>query len=911
MISFAVLAAAVSDAERHLREGDWMGARKIYRSLLVDGLLGVGPSNRELIAERLADIAVTLGEYQEAVDWYKALFHDIKAKGEWTRADVVLLKCVHIELTEERLDDAIALLRGIETRTGPLESIEFNPTGLARWEAGVSWDGNQRPFALAHFYLEGGRILAALGQYSEAIAGFRRGLDHCAGVAELAPASTAVRLSIAAALMERGDLAAAREELLQVTPDGSLPASPATLVGFREIMAKLHLLQGNFASAESELSSVIEVCRALGAVRGAARAAINLAQLQVILNRIPEALANLDAASTLDVNEMRGRIARIRELARNRAGGALGDEPLALPVLSMQSMRGNGVAVCPASGETDAAISDASRPLSYLALYEMREMEVLAKLSSGQGDFARSAFGFLSSEFWSAGSTLIRARLRVLEAALAYDRGAFRDAETLLRVARDELLRAGLRPELYQCGRMLALCQDKLGFPAAHVLELREENDALLDEISHSLGPEERALYLIDKWSARETVLGREIDEFAQQQANATSAAGWRRLRLEYQLLVRLNFLINRISDLRYSDGVHQARRKPLWRRLLLQTPVRSEIGFLLLPNCTVAWEARWLSLRCRITPTPRLRIRELVAAWQRDAPALDARSHNRANRALRELGESLGVFELFSELGKRVNHVTFYPDDQLVGLPFAALPLSKEPDAPRVGIKWGISVAFPECGAVSKRVRVRVAAVAGVPRARGFRSLQDLPAQNEVLCQWLKSRGIAPKLLLDSQVTRQRLLEVLRDSQLFHFGGHGVLSLDNPELSGLVLPEPDSEGQILSLRDIVSVPLQDVEHATIAACWAADGFVFPGGRTVGFTRLLIGAGVGSVLAPLWEIDDKLSGIFLQKFYDELPGKSRGEALRLARQHLIGKGYTEPFWWAGFQLYGDHERLLV
>jgi tetratricopeptide (TPR) repeat protein len=911
--SFAGLTAAVSEAEQHLRAGDWRSAQHIYRSLLIGGLAEAGSSNRELLAERLADIAVTLGDFKEAADWYNALFHDLNTEGEWTRADIVLLKRIHIALSEERLDNALVMLRGLEARIGPLQSIEFSPTGLIGWEARVLWDGSARPFALANFYLEGGRILGALGQYSEAIVAFRRGLEHCAGVPELDSASAAVRLSVAAALVERGDLAVAREELLQVTPDGSLPAPPAILVGFREISAKLDLLQGNFASAEFELSSVVEVCRALGAVRGAARAAINLAELQVILNRIPEANANLEAASALGVGDMGGRIARIRELARNRAGAALGGEPLALPVLSMQSLRGNVVAAAePVSGESAAAIIDGSRPTSYLAFYEMREMEVLAKLAAGQGEFARSSFGFLVSDFGSAGSMLIRTRLRVLEAVLEYDRAAFRTAETLLRVARDELRRAGLRPELYQCGRLLALCQEKLGFPATHVLQLREENDALLDEISHSLGPEERDLYLLDKWSARETVLGREIDEFAQLQADAGAAMGWRRLSLEYRILVRLNTLINRVSDLRRSGEVSSDQSKPLWRRLLMQTPARSEIGFLLLPNCTMTWQAGWLSLRCRITPTPRLRIRELVAAWQRDAPAPDPRSRNRAVRTSRELAASLGVFELFGGVGKRVRHVTFYPDDQLFGFPFAALPLSKELDAPCAGTQWATSVAFPERGAtVRSRVRVRVAAVAGVPQATGFRALPDLPAQNKLLCQWLKSRGIAPEVLLESQVTRKRLLEVLRNCQLFHYGGHGVLSLDNPELSGLVLAERDSDGQLLSLRDIISVPLRDVEHATVAACWAADGFAFPGGRTVGFTRLLIGAGVGSVLAPLWEIDDRLAGMFLQKFYQELPGKSRGEALRLARQHLIKKGYTEPFWWAGFQLYGDHGPLLV
>ncbi len=910
--TFADLTFAITEAERLARLGDWRAARDRYESLLAADHAGEDPFNRLLIAERVADIGVTLGDYAEAGKLYEALTLDYGARQDWTRADIALLKRVHIALSEERLADAVLLLRAIEARTGPLEALSFSGAGVETWEAKLPWTGSERPLALAQFYLEGGRILAATGIYSEAMEGFRRGLAHCTKAPELVQASLALRLAIAACRMERGDPDGAREELAQVTEDGSLSAAPGVSALYREISAKLHLLQGNLAAAEAELSSVLRLCRSLGAVRGSARAALNLAELQVMLNRIPEAMANLDAASALDGGDMRGRIARVREWARNRSGGALGEEWLALPVLSMQFGRGMA-GTARADVIVESSQSDKSRPLSYLAFYEVREMDFLARLTAGHRESAGPALRRMHEDFDGADSLLIRARLRVLAAALAAEAGDYRSAETLLQVSREEFRGMWLRPELYQCGRMLALCQEKLGFPMDRVRALGLENDALLDDIAHSLGPEDRALYLVDKWSTRETVLGREIDELAHLRAIAAESKGLRKAWLAYRSLARLNALINRIAEVRASGPENAAARQPLWRRLL-RSPGTAEIGFVPLPNCTLTWAAGWLHLRCRITAAPRIRIRELVAAWQRDAPAEDPRSRNRTARTSRELAKCLGLFELFGGLGTRVRHLTFCPDDQLNGFPFAALPVSEEPGAPYAGIRWSTSVAFPERRiSVRRPARVRSATVAGVAEAQGYKPLPDVPAQSAAIRQWLGSRGVRTEMLPglgNTQVTRQALLEALRGSQLFHYGGHGLLRLDRPELSGLVLTEPDAEGQVLSLGDIVSVPLRRMEHATIAACWAADSFVLPG-RTVGFTKLLIDAGAGSVLAPLWEIDDRISGLLLQSFYMALPGKSRGEALRCAREYVIAKGYTNPFWWAGFQLYGQHGRMRI
>ena len=114
-----------------------------------------------------------------------------------------------------------------------------------------------------------------------------------------------------------------------------------------------------------------------------------------------------------------------------------------------------------------------------------------------------------------------------------------------------------------------------------------------------------------------------------------------------------------------------------------------------------------------------------------------------------------------------------------------------------------------------------------------------------------------------------------------------------------------------MTLLDLISRPLQKLRHATLAACWSADGYAFPGGYNVSFPQLLGKAGVASVLAPLWEVEDRVLSDFLTAFYSALPSASRAEALRLAQQYVISRGHASPYWWAGFQLYGESGRLRV
>jgi CHAT domain-containing protein len=164
--------------------------------------------------------------------------------------------------------------------------------------------------------------------------------------------------------------------------------------------------------------------------------------------------------------------------------------------------------------------------------------------------------------------------------------------------------------------------------------------------------------------------------------------------------------------------------------------------------------------------------------------------------------------------------------------------------------------------------------------------------------------------------------------------------------LAGANLPPPIdagglplSEDGILTAEEISGLDLRHMEMITLSACETGLGDVAAGQGVFGLQRVLHQAGVRSVVASLWKVDDEATKEFMKQFYTNLWTKKMGKAaaLRGAQQWMLNnsealqaagvKGVsrgkvrkinfqvrpesaeedrkTHPFFWAAFQLSGD------
>jgi CHAT domain-containing protein/tetratricopeptide (TPR) repeat protein len=152
----------------------------------------------------------------------------------------------------------------------------------------------------------------------------------------------------------------------------------------------------------------------------------------------------------------------------------------------------------------------------------------------------------------------------------------------------------------------------------------------------------------------------------------------------------------------------------------------------------------------------------------------------------------------------------------------------------------------------------------------------------------------------LDEQVTIGRLREEAGRHRIIHLATHGLFRSDNPSFSALKL----ADGW-LSLPEIATLPLSNVELVTLSACETGVSHVAAGDELISLSRAFFAAGPTSLVVSLWTVDDHAAATLMEQFYLNLrAGQSKSAALRQA-QLVIREQYPHPYFWAPFVLLGQ------
>ena len=153
---------------------------------------------------------------------------------------------------------------------------------------------------------------------------------------------------------------------------------------------------------------------------------------------------------------------------------------------------------------------------------------------------------------------------------------------------------------------------------------------------------------------------------------------------------------------------------------------------------------------------------------------------------------------------------------------------------------------------------------------------------------------------------------------KIVHLATHGVVDVENPELSGIVLSMISRDGKsrdgLLQLHDIYNMNLSNTQLVVLSACETALGKEVRGEGLVGLSRGFIYAGASSVVATLWKVDDRATTQLMTQFYKGLfeEGLTASAALRKAKLSMWQQPrYRAPFFWAAFQLQGEYREKIT
>ena len=178
--------------------------------------------------------------------------------------------------------------------------------------------------------------------------------------------------------------------------------------------------------------------------------------------------------------------------------------------------------------------------------------------------------------------------------------------------------------------------------------------------------------------------------------------------------------------------------------------------------------------------------------------------------------------------------------------------------------------------------------------------------AEREVLAAaaWYPERT----LLTGAEATKERFVRSIAAFDVVHFGGHAFANAQYPTLSRLVFSGPDGSEDPLFAYEIAGLRLPRTRLVVLAACSTAAGAVSRGEGIVSVARPFLSAGVPTVVAAQWDVDDRATARFFETFHRALhESTDPADALRTAQLSLLRGGdpyFAAPASWAPFVALG-------
>lgn len=306
--------------------------------------------------------------------------------------------------------------------------------------------------------------------------------------------------------------------------------------------------------------------------------------------------------------------------------------------------------------------------------------------------------------------------------------------------------------------------------------------------------------------------------------------------------------------------------------------------------------------------------------------------------RELAQMGQQLynQLLEPAQAMLQGARRVVLCPDGVLSQLPWAALVVKTENGRPVYWIEQVALHLMPSMGVYRHarkiqpaRQGVLIAAVSEYrvqgeaqaplqeePRvallpARRSEEWDDLPQVKEEAERLQKLFGAQAQALLEAEATPDKTRQTAQGKRVVHFAGHARANHADPLGSFLKLAPPLPDQGKLTAGDILTGWKLQADLVMLSACETGLGVTRRYEGVYSLARAFLYAGSRSVGASLWRVDDASTAQLMEAFYQRYQqGVAKDEALQQAQLGLLRKGYTDPYYWAGFVLIGDYRTEL-
>jgi CHAT domain-containing protein/Tfp pilus assembly protein PilF len=185
----------------------------------------------------------------------------------------------------------------------------------------------------------------------------------------------------------------------------------------------------------------------------------------------------------------------------------------------------------------------------------------------------------------------------------------------------------------------------------------------------------------------------------------------------------------------------------------------------------------------------------------------------------------------------------------------------------------------------------------------QGFSALPNVSAELSDIREITQADGV----LHNQRMTVDELTAAItaKGYPIVHMATHGVFGGSAEDTFLLTY---DGRLDMNRLADLIKIGRfrdQPVELLTLSACQTALG---DERAALGLAGVAVKAGVRSVIATLWFVDDEATSTTIRDFYRRLrqPGMRKAQALQQAQQALMAQArFRHPAYWAPFLLIGS------
>ncbi len=284
---------------------------------------------------------------------------------------------------------------------------------------------------------------------------------------------------------------------------------------------------------------------------------------------------------------------------------------------------------------------------------------------------------------------------------------------------------------------------------------------------------------------------------------------------------------------------------------------------------------------------------------------SLRTNNHERATAYLSELSGQIiptDVLRCLERLGGSRRHLLVHPYQSLHFCPWPLLGI-ESPLADR----W-IVTHLPTLGLLKRRNRSSVPKKSGtVAVGLSFEDREpfDLPplptAIDETRYVAQLCNGTA---YVDSDATKDALLEALRTQRYVHIATHGSHRPASPAFQELYLwPESHSDG-ILYAYELMGESFDGLELVSLSACETGLSRFDRGDNLRGLVSSLMMSGAETIVGTLWPVKDDATAHFFETLYEELAaGQDRLDAFANAQRDTRDR-FSSGSDWAAFQFSG-------